>query len=297
MTTLATFEAASPFVHNANCVENLFFRLPHEGRGPSSAFTRPSGLDSQTWEALIDSIGSKSFFSQLSACLDFACHVDHTSLFQLHDSSLSVIAAESRDGGTLAAERVDRYTTTGLWRFDPSIHHIRRSLKARDQQSIRVNLDGLSHVFRERLYEGLSEKIVLSGIRKSSSFVLNLIRDESKSRFNREEIEGLLQLNGPLISVVAKHLEATRFRADRALQASVPEIQACLEAEQRLTSRELQVCARTIYGMCLSGIAVDLKVGEETIKTYRNRAYQKLGIGSQRELLMWYLSLWNPFDH
>jgi DNA-binding CsgD family transcriptional regulator len=45
------------------------------------------------------------------------------------------------------------------------------------------------------------------------------------------------------------------------------------------------------------GIALDLNVGEETVKTYKNRAYQKLGIGSQRELLMWYLSLWNPFDH
>ena len=26
--------------------------------------------------------------------------------------------------------------------------------------------------------------------------------------------------------------------------------------------------------------------------TYRRRAYQRLTIGSQRELLMWYLALW-----
>ena len=31
------------------------------------------------------------------------------------------------------------------------------------------------------------------------------------------------------------------------------------------------------------------------LMTYRKRAYQRLGIGSQRELLMWYLTLWSDY--
>ena len=296
MSALSRFDAASPFVHDANCVENLLARSSRQ-RSNSRSIICSGGVGNVSWEELIDSIGSNDFAVRLINYLDMVCQVDHTSLFQLNESSLSVIAAVSHDGGDLAAERVARYTTTGLWRFDPSIHHIRQGLKAESQQSVRVNFDALSNLFREKLYGGLGDKIILSGVRKSVSYSLNLIRDESQSRFSREDIDALLQISGPLISIVAKHWEARTFRPSRALQASVADIQACIAAQGLLTAREQEVCARVIYGMCQSGIAIDLDVGEETIKTYRNRAYQKLGIGSQRELLMWYLSIWNPFDH
>ncbi|MCI2808317.1 helix-turn-helix transcriptional regulator [Eoetvoesiella caeni] len=300
MTTFSCFDTPSPFVHDANCVENLLFQRPRERRGsPVSpvALARPNGLNNQSWESLIDSIGSKEFFIRLLTCLDRVCQVDHTSLFQLNDSSLSVIAAISHDGSDLAAERVARYTTTGLWRFDPSIAHIRKGLKREGQQFIKVNFDGLSQIFREKLYGGLGDKIVLSGVRKSVGYSLNLLRGESRGRYSCDEINSLLHISGPLISIVAKHWEAQNYRPARALQASVSEIESCLETDRRITSREREVCARIIYGMCHSGIAIDLDVGEETVKTYRTRAYQKLGIGSQRELLTWYLSIWNPFDH
>ncbi|MDX3895263.1 LuxR C-terminal-related transcriptional regulator [Pusillimonas sp.] len=296
MTALSRFDVASPFVHDANCVENLLFRSSPERREPSLPVC-PSGVGNASWEALIDSIGGNDFADRLIDCLDLVCQVDHTSLFQLNESSLSVIAAISHDGGDLAAERVARYTTTGLWRFDPSIHHIRQGLKAESQKSVKVNFDALSNLFREKLYGGLGDKIILSGVRKSVNYSLNLFRDESHSRFSREEINGLLQISGPLISIVAKHWETRTCRPSRALQASVADIQACIAAQGLLATREQEVCARVIYGMCQSGIAIDLDVGEESIKTYRNRAYQKLGIGSQRELLTWYLSIWNPFDH
>ena len=37
--------------------------------------------------------------------------------------------------------------------------------------------------------------------------------------------------------------------------------------------------------------ALDLEVGEETVATYRKRAYQRLGIGSRHELFQLYLAL------
>ncbi|MAL00812.1 MAG: hypothetical protein CL536_01480 [Alcaligenaceae bacterium] len=297
MAALRSVDTSSSFTHNVNCVERLALRSPRGRRSSLPSVNRTSDINNQPWGGLIDSIGSGDFFNQLRAWLKLSCQVDHIGLFQLHESSISVIACISPEGSGLATERIGRYTSSGLWRFDPSIHHIRQGLKTQGQQHVRVNLDGLSKVFRETLYRGLGDKVVLSGVRNSGAYSLSLFRDDSQNRFAREDIESLMHLSEPLISAVAKHCELRNCQAHRALRAPIAEIYACIQTEHRLTSRELEVCARIIYGMSHLGIALDLNVGEETVKTYKNRAYQKLGIGSQRELLMWYLSLWNPFDH
>jgi DNA-binding CsgD family transcriptional regulator len=74
---------------------------------------------------------------------------------------------------------------------------------------------------------------------------------------------------------------------------SLDVIEKCIAVQAAMPRRESEVCARILYGLSTTGIALDLGVGEETIKTYRKRAYHRLGIGSERELLNWYLHLWS----
>ena len=71
------------------------------------------------------------------------------------------------------------------------------------------------------------------------------------------------------------------------------EIESCLVVTSVLPRREVEVTARILYGPSSIGIALDLGVSEETVKTYRKRAYHRLGIGSERELLTWYLARWS----
>ena len=51
-----------------------------------------------------------------------------------------------------------------------------------------------------------------------------------------------------------------------------------------LTAREIDVCVRLLQGMTQEGIAVDLGLGVPTVKTYRNRAFARLGIHFRNEL-------------
>ncbi len=82
--------------------------------------------------------------------------------------------------------------------------------------------------------------------------------------------------------------------ADASFGLSVlAEIESCIEATSELPRREAEVCARILYGLSSVGISLDLSVTEETVKTYRKRAYQRLVIGSERELLTWYLACWS----
>ena len=51
-----------------------------------------------------------------------------------------------------------------------------------------------------------------------------------------------------------------------------------------LTERELAVCLRLLRGMTHDGVAADLDLRPPTVKTYRNRAFQRLGIHFRNEL-------------
>jgi DNA-binding CsgD family transcriptional regulator len=55
-----------------------------------------------------------------------------------------------------------------------------------------------------------------------------------------------------------------------------------------LSDRELDVCARVMTGMTYDGIAVDLGLKVPTVKTYRNRAFERMGIRFRSELMRYY---------
>jgi len=57
------------------------------------------------------------------------------------------------------------------------------------------------------------------------------------------------------------------------------------EAHGVLTGRERAVCARTLAGRTAREIGAELGLGVGTVLTYRQRAYQKLGVSRSNELL------------
>lgn len=52
----------------------------------------------------------------------------------------------------------------------------------------------------------------------------------------------------------------------------------------QLTTRERQVCARSIIGVTAEGIALDLDIKQTSVLTYRRRAYARLNINSINQL-------------
>jgi len=51
-----------------------------------------------------------------------------------------------------------------------------------------------------------------------------------------------------------------------------------------MTVRELDVCERLLTGMTQDGVAADLGLGLSSVKTYRNRAFARLGIRWRSQL-------------
>ena len=61
------------------------------------------------------------------------------------------------------------------------------------------------------------------------------------------------------------------------------------DSHPTLTAREVEVCARLLTGMTQDGIASDLGLSLATVKTYRNRAFARLGIHFKNQLFSLFL--------
>jgi DNA-binding CsgD family transcriptional regulator len=94
-----------------------------------------------------------------------------------------------------------------------------------------------------------------------------------------------------MLAAVRRHLSLQSLSAAvHTHQNSVQHLRTILASSQPgLSGRELDVCARVMTGMTYEGIAVDLGLKLPTVKTYRNRAFERLGIHFRSELVRYYL--------
>ena len=121
------------------------------------------------------------------------------------------------------------------------------------------------------------------GVRERASLVednghggvlaVNLYRHESQPAFDAQDLGMLCQWHAPLLAAIKLHLRA------------VPEAPAEKASSlARLPRREREVCTRLLRGMTYDGIAADLGISAGTVKTYRDRAFDRLGLHHRNEL-------------
>src|SRR5690606_4359226 len=86
-----------------------------------------------------------------------------------------------------------------------------------------------------------------------------------------------------LLSLLEKHDSLTRPPLEcndfRGYRKRVEQVAPCL------SEREAEVCAGIALGMNSEGIGLTLGIKLSTVQTHRKRAYARLGISSQNELL------------
>lgn len=136
---------------------------------------------------------------------------------------------------------------------------------------------------RVKVYEahGVAERVsVVQDEAERSLFALNFYRHQHQRPFSDTQLAEFGRLGGLLMALARKHIALAGPAAAPA--AGVGERLLALQPE--LTAREIDVCSRILQGMTQEGIAVDLGIGLPTVKTYRNRAFARLGIHFRSEL-------------
>src|SRR5690606_14350383 len=107
------------------------------------------------------------------------------------------------------------------------------------------------------------------------------ICDESTGPFADSDVQTMLDLAPLLSSCAIRHYAADVDGEARFRDAVTDEVEKLCP---NLTVREREVLLRILDGFTINRIAEDLKLRPTTVATYRMRAYEKLGVGSRREL-------------
>ena len=244
---------------------------------------------------LVDAIGEDRFGPALARFLNELCGADHFAAFRIGGDDLREIAACCIEPERTARDRVQCYISQGWWKHDPAMVEAQSCLHAIAPSIIHVDFsDDAYAAMRPTIYYDVRDRLLLCGHGPNADFGLSILRTDPHAPFAGEAIEKIAQSAGLLMAVLGKHVDILQERPNVAHALTVlDEIENCIVATRALPRREAEVTARILYGMSSVGIALDLSVSDETVKTYRKRAYQRLAIGSERELLTWYLARWS----
>lgn len=261
---------------------------------------RPAAFPART-EAVnrvIAALGSGSFTDALLNYLDGLCGAEHCAIYTFDGRDLTAVAAASLPPEPIAKSYARLYADGRLWRHDPSMEFLRRGEAAEAATLVRLDVEGLGPgELRDRVYRPhkACDRILLGGRVDGVTVLLSVVRTSARGSFNGDHIHHLDRVADNVLALAQRQIAITGD-VDRLGSAltSLTAIERCIAMSRvRLARREADVCSRILYGMTSPGIALDLNIGEESAMTYRKRAYHRLNIGSQRELLLWYLHQWS----
>jgi DNA-binding CsgD family transcriptional regulator len=142
---------------------------------------------------------------------------------------------------------------------------------------------------RALVYEayGVAERVsIVEPEGHGDLFAINFYRHQHQRPFSDAQIGAFAQLAPALLALARMHLSLRDARKEPVVSAlpcthSAAQLKALHPA---LTPRECEVCACILQGLTFDGIACHLGLTVPTVKTYRNRAFARLGIHFRNQL-------------
>jgi DNA-binding NarL/FixJ family response regulator len=246
-----------------------------------------------SWRDAIDTVGTDGFASATVRALDRLAGVEHYAAFGLDNDNVTLLSAASVRGDGTAVTMGNLYAMPDICRRDPTIPMAKRASGDGDVVMLRVDPTRLDDAqLREQIYlsRGVCDRVFVCGRRGEHWYGLSMIRTRLRGSFSADDIGSIRAMADTWLSLIAKHDRlagsARAVEPSTTLLGSVDEIETRLrDLMPTLTRRETQVCARILRGMSTPGIAIDLTLREDSVATYRKRAYRRLMIGTRFELI------------
>jgi DNA-binding CsgD family transcriptional regulator len=235
---------------------------------------------------VIRSIGTDRY---AGACLDLfgqSLDAEHWALFHYRaDNSVSCVATASRVHAAAALENIDRFVLR-CHRVDPSLIALKQQHRERTCVS-KMNIEDIADQQYRHCFEAteVQERISFFSRLGSDLHQLCVYRGPRRRGFSSLDLAQFSSLAGLVLATAFKHEKLCRgggFPGPMDIDA----IDRCLEfLPGGLSKREREVCSRAVAGRTIEGTALDLNIRKTSVVTYRQRAYQKLGISRLTELV------------
>jgi DNA-binding CsgD family transcriptional regulator len=232
---------------------------------------------------LVSLLGSTLFPVRLFSELRKLCGCAHfVALTSAGQAPIKVVFALNEGETPVALAAAEKYVA-GYWRHDP-INAILPNLGSADVSARTTPHDIGLREYRKDCYSApnLIERLSILRSRNHVTTRIYLYRSEDAGQFASREVEAITGASSLLLALVDKHsemagdaLEETEAGLRRRVGALAPD----------MPRREVDVCVGIVRGQTSEAIALGLKVSINTVLTYRKRAYSRLGISSQNELM------------
>ena len=239
---------------------------------------------------LVSAIGRDSFADAVFGLFNPAIRIDHVSLFRLTGSSdIDVLATASAPRHPVSPEARRRYLNR-FAHLDP----VRAFPSPAGEEStglfLHVNAKDIRDLtYRRDCYEafGIEQRISLAVRYQHFGYQINLYRLRGGAPFASSlQTTQFTQFSSLVIPIFARHAELLTAPAQLGGMAlSLEALRHRIAAmEHQLSRREIEVCARALYGQSIDTTAAELRIRKTSVITYRQRAYGKLGITSHSQL-------------
>jgi len=244
---------------------------------------------------LIGQIGEPQFAQSGLDCLNDTMHAASWSVYQVwptepraRERTPVLHLSASHGVADTTGECFSAYRD-GLFRRDRSFDPVRRNHRPGHAQVLRMSADDAPNDdHREIIYRrhGVLERLSVAhwDEAEQSLLAINLYHHQHQGHFDPVELERFSELAPLLLASVRRHI-ALQARPATTTEADPAAARERLRSRcPTLTERELDVCERLLRGWSHDGIAADMGLGLATVKTYRARAFERLGLHFRSEL-------------
>lgn len=230
---------------------------------------------------LIDALGTPRFAHLLFASVQRALGAGAAAVYAAAGAGEArLVAGEWEGGGALLERHTSEYA--GCYAgADPARQAFRELILAPGRRAClttAVARTELAEPGHRRLLEeaGFADRVAtLFPAGAQGWFSLHVLRRPGDGALSDRALEGFARAAPVLGALIERHLRATA-----SLEARLHE--RC----PGLTAREAAVCAALLRGRSSSEIAEALGIEASSVKTYRKRAYAKLGLHTLPELFL-----------
>ena len=231
---------------------------------------------------LIGAVGSDAFAQTALMHLNRAVNAGSWAVYRVWKDRAPVLHLSSAHGVRDTTRDCFAAYLDGLYRRDRTFDVVQQGAAM-----LRLNARDIPNPdHREAIYKrhGVSERLSLAEPQADGGVLaINLYHHEHQGAFAEGELQNFEQLAVGLLASVRRHIELTE--PSDSPRPDAVQLRAALQRRHpEMPARELDVCARLLQGLSYDGIAADLGLSVATVKTYRRRAFERMGLHFKSEL-------------
>jgi DNA-binding CsgD family transcriptional regulator len=241
-----------------------------------------SGAVLDSLNGVVRALGQPAFAARGLQALQDSVRVGSWSVYELRSGQAPVLHLSATHQGPDLTQACFAAYARGLYLRDSSFNRVRGRRPDEPPLISAMHADAAPNPeHRDAIYRAhrVLERLSVAALQPDGAVLaVNLYHHEAQGPFSEAERERFHALAPVLHTAVQRHidLKARAPATDRrqALRAAAPD----------LSERELDVCERLLRGWSHDGVASDLGLSVSTVKTYRARAFARLGLHFRSEL-------------